>query len=62
MTLSLPFWSKIPLPYHVQVNINYVVAQALSFLHSNEIVHRNLPSNNVLLIGDGIRAKVADLG
>ena len=54
--------SEIPLPYHVQVNINYDIAQALTFLHSNQIVHRDLSSNNVLLIGDGVRAKVADFG
>ena len=54
--------SEVPLPYHVQVNINYDIAQALTFLHSNRIVHRDLSSNNVLLIGDGVRAKVADFG
>ena len=54
--------SEVPLPYHVQVNINYDIAQALTFLHTNQIVHRDLSSNNVLLIGDGVRAKVADFG
>ena len=54
--------SEIPLPYHVQVNINYDIAQALAFLHSNHIVHHDLSSNNVLLIGNGVRAKVADFG
>ena len=34
---------------------------ALSFLHSNGIVHRDLSSNNVLLMGN-IRAKVTDFG
>ena len=34
---------------------------ALSFLHSNGIVHRDLSSNNVLMIGN-IRAKVTDFG
>ena len=34
---------------------------ALSFLHSNGIVHRDLSSNNVLLIGN-VRAKVTDFG
>ena len=53
--------SSEPLPYHVQVNICHDIAQALSFLHSNEIIHRDLSSNNVLLIA-GDRAKVTDFG
>ena len=50
-----------PIPYHVQVNICCDVAQALSFLHSSNIIHKNLCSNNVLLTNsDG--AKVTDFG
>ena len=49
-------------PYHVQVNICYDVALALAYLHSNGIIHRDLSSNNVLLIGSGSRAKVTDFG
>ena len=52
--------SETRLPYHVQVNINYDIAQALAFLHTKPIWHCNLSSNNVLLIGAGIRAKVTD--
>ena len=54
--------SEVCLPYHVQVNINNDIAQALAFLHANQILHRDLSSNNVLLIGDGARAKVTDFG
>ena len=50
-----------PIPYHIQVNICHDITLALSFLHSNDIVHRDLSSNNVLLIGK-IRAKVTDFG
>ena len=49
-------------PYHIQVNICYDVALALAYLHSNGIIHRDLSSNNVLLIGSGSRAKVTDFG
>ena len=53
--------STQPIPYHIQVNICHDITLALSFLHSNDIVHRDLSSNNVLLIGK-IRAKVTDFG
>ena len=53
--------SQSPVAFHVQVNICHDVALALSFLHSNGIIHRDLSSNNVLMIGN-IRAKVTDFG
>ena len=49
------------IPYHIQVNFCHDITLALSFLHSNGIVHRDLSSNNVLLIGN-VRAKVTDFG
>ena len=51
-----------PLRYHSQLNICHDVALALAYLHSNAIIHRDLSSNNVLLIGEGSRAKVTDFG
>ena len=51
-----------PLPYHSQLNICHDVALALAYLHCNAIIHRDLSSNNVLLIGEGSRAKVTDFG
>ena len=51
-----------PLPYHSQLSICHDVALALAYLHSNAIIHRDLSSNNVLLIGEGSRAKVTDFG
>ena len=54
--------STAPLPYHTQLNICHDVALALAYLHSNDIIHRDLSSNNVLLIGEGSRAKVTDFG
>ena len=53
--------SPQPTPYHIQVNVCHDISRALSFLHSNGIVHRDLSSNNVLLIGN-IRAKLTDFG
>ena len=53
--------SPQPIPYHIQVNMCHDITLALSFLHSNGIVHRDLSSNNILLIGN-IRAKVTDFG
>ena len=53
--------SNEPLPYHLQVNLCHDVALALAYLHFNGIIHRDLSSNNVLLIA-GSRAKVTDFG
>ena len=53
--------SNEPLPYHTEVNVCHDIVLALSYLHSNGIVHRDLSSNNVLLIA-GSRAKVTDFG
>ena len=49
------------IPYHIQVNLSQDIAQALAFLHTNGIIHRDLSSNNVLLIA-GSQAKVSDFG
>ena len=49
------------IPHHIQVNLSQDIAQALAFLHANGIIHRDLSSNNVLLIA-GSRAKVTDFG
>ena len=50
-----------PIPYHLQVNLWYDIALALTYLHSKHIIHRDLSGNNVLLIA-GSRAKVSDFG
>ena len=53
--------STEPIPYHIQLTICLDIVQALSFLHLNGIIHRDLSSNNILLIGKG-RAKLTDFG
>ena len=53
--------SPQPIPYHIAVNICHDVTLALSFLHFNNVVHRDLSSNNVLLRGN-VLAKVTDFG
>ena len=50
-----------PIRYDIQVSICHDISLALSYLHSNGIIHRDLSSNNILLIGS-VRAKVADFG
>jgi len=50
------------LPFHFQVNLCHDIVLALAYLHSNGIIHHDLSSNNVLLIGSGYRAKVTDFG
>ena len=45
---------------HLQVNLCLDITFALAYLHSQQIVHGHLTSNNVLLIGT--TAKVADFG
>jgi serine/threonine protein kinase len=53
--------SKVPLPYYVQVDVCHDIALAVAYLHSNDIIHRDLSSNNVLIIAER-RAKVTDFG
>ena len=53
--------SHQPLSYHVEVILCHDIALALDYLHSNDVIHRDLSSNNVLLIA-GSRAKVTDFG
>lgn len=53
--------SQQSIPYHIQIDICHDIALALSYLHSNNIIHRDLSSNNVLL-SSNLLAKVTDFG
>ncbi len=53
--------AETSLHFHTQVNICHDIVLALSFLHSNNIIHRDLSSNNILMIADK-QAKVTDFG
>ena len=50
-----------PVAYHIQLNIAHDIALALVYLHLNDLIHRDLTGNNVLMIA-GARAKVTDFG
>lgn len=52
--------SKEMVPYNMQVKLCFDMALALAFLHSIDILHCNLTSNNVLVMRNGCRAKVCD--
>ncbi|KAL5503011.1 hypothetical protein EMCRGX_G009886 [Ephydatia muelleri] len=49
------------LELHVQLNICHEITLALRYLHQNNLIHRDLSSNNVLTLG-GKRFKVTDFG
>ena len=52
---------KGDIPLYIKLSILVDVAQGLEFLHGQDIVHRDLSSNNVLLTKHFV-AKIADLG
>ena len=49
------------IPFHTQVNLCRDITLAIVYLHAHDIIHRDLSSNNVLLL-TGCRAKVGDFG
>jgi len=61
LTLFLQESRKEKVPLHVKLSILLEISQGLEFLHGQDIVHRDLSSNNVLLTENCI-AKIADLG
>ena len=54
--------SSEPLPYHIQVKLGHDIGLGLAYLYFNSLIHGSLTSNNVLVIGEGSRAKLTDFG
>ena len=52
--------SQQPLVFHIEVDLCHDIAQALVYIHSKNIIHRDLSGNNVLLLAG--RAKITDFG
>ena len=53
--------SQPPLPWSTRVSVAVDVARGLAFLHSRDVIFRDLKSSNVLL-GPDHRAKLSDFG
>ena len=51
-----------PVPYHIQVNICHDIALALSYIHSRNIVHRDVSGRCILLLGNARVTKLGDFG
>ncbi|KAK0595830.1 hypothetical protein LWI29_010400 [Acer saccharum] len=49
------------LPWPVRLNIAVETADALAFLHTSDVIHRDVKTNNILL-ENNFRVKVADFG
>jgi len=54
-------YGKDEIPLHIKLSILVGIAQGLEFLHGQNIIHRDLSSNNVLLNKHFV-AKISDLG
>ena len=52
--------SQQALAFHIEVDLCHDIAQALAYIHSKDIIHRDLSGNNVLLLAG--RAKITDFG
>ena len=54
---------RTDVPYYLQLNISHNIASGIRYLHSRGIIHRDLSSNNVLLLSPPqFTAKISDFG
>lgn len=60
-TLKEIIKERAPLPYYEVINISRQICLALEHAHTNNIIHRDIKPQNILITHDGI-VKVADFG
>lgn len=60
-TLKQVIKEKAPMSYQEVINISRQICQALEHAHNNNIVHRDIKPQNILITKDGI-VKVTDFG
>jgi len=61
LTTFLEKYSKDKVPLHIKLSILVDISQGLEFIHSRNIIHGNVTSNNVLLTKQCV-AKISDVG
>ena len=61
LTSLIEKYETTDLPLHIKLSILVDTSQGLQYLHSKDVVHRDLSSNNVLLTKHMV-AKIADFG
>jgi Serine/threonine protein kinase len=60
-TLKEVIRERAPMPYYEIINISRQICLALEHAHNNNIIHRDIKPQNILITHDGI-VKVADFG
>jgi len=61
LTSLIEKYETTDLPLHIKLSILMDTSRGLQYLHSRDIIHRDLSSNNVLLTQQLV-AKIADFG